>query len=243
MDLTNTVTIITGASRRLGRELAIHMAGLGSKIVVNYHKAHEEANQVVHLIEEQDGIAWAHACNLCEPNAPQILFEKALKRFGRVDYIINNASLFSTVPLEELTESQIGLDLSLHVQAPMLLTTALYMHLKNSGREGSVINITDTRSSAPSSNRPSYLTAKAALEAETRILAKAVAPHLRINAIAPGTILPSDFDVSYFSRRKDQLPMKRNGSIADILRTVDFLLDSPFITGEVIRVDGGEHLL
>lgn len=172
----------------------------------------------------------------------EALFARFVKAFGQVDALINSASVFPDIALEETSVEQWQADMALHAGAPFFLAKMLYQHIRNREATGAVVNITDTQLSSPVASRPSYYLSKAALAQETTILAKTLSPHIRVNAVAPGLVLSNGED-EYFSRMEKILPLQRCGTPSDICEAVSYLLSASFVTGVTIAVDGGHHLL
>ncbi|WP_422481153.1 SDR family oxidoreductase [Pleomorphochaeta sp. DL1XJH-081] len=247
MECKDAVVVVTGSSDRLGRQIALTLANLGSKVVVHCHTDIEGGKKTVSLIEETGGEASLVACDLTTMEGIALLIDKTLDRFGRWDALINCASLFETVGMDDVDQEQWQRDQSIHQRAPFFLSKALYRYAKGRPAGEScacVVNITDTGVRKPTSSRPSYYCAKTALEGQSVILGRTLAPYVRVNAVAPGAIIPaSKADESYFLQLQERLPLGQLATVGDVVDAVIFLLKNDSITGQTIVVDGGEHLL
>jgi pteridine reductase len=245
MNLHHTVVVVTGASDRIGRAIAQAFAQKGASVVVHCHTDIEHARQTVNMIREAGGDATICTADLTSIEGVDKLVHHTLQSYGRWNILINAASVFHSVSLENLTPEQFQNDHLLHQMAPFFLSRALYLHRKEAGEIGGgcVVNLTDTGIRKPVPSRPSYYSAKSSLEHQTIILGKAMAPYVRINAVAPGAVLPArKEDNEYFSRLEQQLPMKKLATVAQVVNAVLFLCENDAVTGQTIVVDGGEHL-
>jgi pteridine reductase len=226
MNVPDGVVVVTGASDRMGRAIARAFAQTGASVVVHCHADIEHAQQTVHMIQSAKGNASLCVADLTTSDGVDNLVEHTLQSYGRWNILINAASVFHSVPLEDLTIEQFHNDHLLHQMAPFFLSRALYLHRKSckEERSGCVVNLSDTG-------------------VRTIILGKALAPFVRINAVAPGAVLPaSEEDTEYFSRLEQQLPMKKLATVDEVVKAVLFLCENDAITGQTIVVDGGEHL-
>jgi NAD(P)-dependent dehydrogenase (short-subunit alcohol dehydrogenase family) len=245
MNVPDGVVVVTGASDRMGRAIARAFAQTGASVVVHCHADIEHAQQTVHMIQAAKGNASLCVADLTTSDGVDNLVEHTLQSYGRWNILINAASVFHSVSLEDITIEQFHNDHLLHQMAPFFLSRALYLHRKSckEERSGCVVNLSDTGVRNPVPSRPSYYSAKSSLEQQTIILGKALAPFVRINAVAPGAVLPaSKEDAEYFSRLEQQLPMKKLATVDEVVKAVLFLCENDAITGQTIVVDGGEHL-
>jgi pteridine reductase len=167
--------------------------------------------------------------------------------FGRLDAVVNCASIFRKIPVEALTFQEWNDDIAIHQSAPFFLSRLLHQLVSaQSGRTcpACVVNITDSRTRRPYAAAPSYLCAKSALEGQTKILAVALAPLVRVNAVAPGAMVPtSPEEEEYFARLAVRLPLKHLARQEDMFNAVRFLLENDSITGQIVTVDSGENFL
>ncbi len=234
--------LITGAAKRVGRSIARELHAAGANIVVHYRLAAEAAEALVgELNALRPESAACFQTDLLDHTALPGLVDFTLARFQRLDALVNNASSFFPTPLASIDETAWDDLIGSNLKAPLFLTQAAAPHLK--AAHGAVVNITDIHAERPLAGFPLYCAAKAGLLGLTRALAIELAPEVRVNAVAPGPILwPEDtsFDNAARDHIIDHTLLKRSGSPQDIARTVRFLLnDAPYVTGQVINVDGG----
>ena len=234
--------LVTGAAKRVGRSIARELHAAGANIVVHYREAVDAAEALVAELNsarpESAGLVQA---DLLDCQALPGLVDYALDRFQRLDALVNNASSFFPTPLASIDLAAWDDLIGSNLKAPLFLTQAAAPHLK--ATHGAVVNITDIHAERPLAGFPLYCAAKAGLLGLTRALAIELAPEVRVNAVAPGPILwPDDTSFDHEARDLiiDHTLLKRSGSPQDIARTVRFLLnDAPYVTGQVINVDGG----
>lgn len=237
MNLQNKNVLITGAARRLGRETAIHLSRAGCKLTVHYNTSKEDAEKLRSEI----------SCNLVQADFNALPVEEICKRIeaatGRIDILINNASSFTHAKWNEVNEETWDHEIAVNLKMPFFLTKHFGARMKTNGA-GKIINIADIAAEHPYLNYFPYSVAKAGLIAATRGFARALAPEVQVNAIAPGTILPPEnMDPKQMQKVIEKIPVHRTGTVEEFLRTVDFLLsDVDYITGQTIILDGGRSL-
>ncbi len=237
------VLLITGASQRLGAALAEAFAAKEYAVVIHTRQIGERALALQERIEAKNGVCALIEGDLLDPAVIEGLFAQALRPFGRVDYLINNASRFVDLRIEEADSSHYTEEMLLHATAPYLLTRSLYLHLKERKKKGAVINICDASLAAPKASKPAYYAAKGALAAQTRALAAALGPTLRVNSLSPGPVLEGMSDGAYYTKMEALLPVGRLGRVEDITEAAAYLLHASFVSGINLVVDGGAHLL
>lgn len=241
----NPVVLITGASKRVGAEIVRQLHAAGYQIALHTRTSRPEADQLQRELEaRRPGSAMLLQADLAETARLPELVAGTLSRFGRLDALINNASSFFPTPIGETTEAHWDDLLASNAKAPFFLAQAAAPALKAS--QGCIINITDIYAERPARQHTVYAMAKAALRMLTLSLARELGPEVRVNAVAPGAILWPESGKSAAEQLAllDKTALKRVGEPADIARTVLFLLrDAPYLTGEVIKVDGGRSLL
>jgi len=242
-DLCGQGALVTGAGVRVGRALALALAAHGARVAVHYNTSVGPAEEVVAAIRAGGGQAVALRADLADPEAPATLVAEAAAACGPLDILANSASVFQRGTLEETTLEDWERHMAINLRAPFLLCQAFARHVgERSGCH--IINITDWRVQRPGKAYLAYIVSKAGLEALTRSLARALGPHVQVNAIAPGAILPpAGDDGAYFARLGQRIPARRTGSPEEIVKAALYLLSAGFVTGETITVDGGEHLL
>ena len=234
--------LITGAAKRVGRSIARELHGAGANIGVHYRAARDAANELADELNANrpDSAICLHA-DLLDTTALSELIAATVNHFGRLDALVNNASSFFPTPLGDIDEAAWSDLIGSNLKAPLFLTQAAAPHLRHA--RGAVVNITDIHAERPLAGYPLYCAAKAGLLGLTRALAIELAPEVRVNAVAPGPILwPEDgtFDRETRARIEEHTLLGHAGSPQDIARTVRFLFnDAPYVTGQVINVDGG----
>ncbi|MCZ6691979.1 MAG: SDR family oxidoreductase [Planctomycetota bacterium] len=244
MNLQGRISLVTGAARRLGREVALGLARRGSRVGVHYHRSEREAIELVGEIRKAGGEAEPFGADLRDAEACRRLIEMVATHFGTVDILVNNASTFIRTPLEEASEEDWDNLLSVNLKAPFFCSQAAGALMKKGGA-GKIINLADVAALRPWKEYIPYSVAKAGLVALTKGLAKALAPEVQVNAIAPGTILPPEgTSVEEQERWARATPLGRLGKTSELVDAVLFLLEGgDFITGEVLSLDGGRHLV
>lgn len=245
--LQDKVVLITGGARRVGAAIARRLHGAGAKLVVHYRSSVTEAQALKQALTAQrpDSVALVQG-DLLKPANLASLVKDAVKIFGRLDALVNNASSFYPTALGEITEKSWDDLVGTNLKAPLFLSQAAARELKKT--HGAIVNIIDIHAEFPMKNYIVYNIAKGGLVALTRSLARELGPEVRVNGVAPGTILwPDDEnwrDEVARQRIMNQTALKRVGEPDDIAKAVEFLLiDSPYITGQVLAVDGGRSVM
>lgn len=237
--------LITGAARRVGAEIARTLHAAGASVVLHYRSSHEEAEQLAQALNlARRGSAIAVAADLNDTATLPALVDAVIRHFGRLDGLVNNASGFFSTPIGSIDETVWQELAGSNLKGPLFLAQAAAPYLAQ--QHGAIVNITDIHTDRPLKGYAVYLSAKAGLAGLTRALAIELAPRVRVNAVAPGAILwPEDnsFNAEEQAAIVARTPLQRMGSPEDIARTVKFLFfDAPFITGQVINVDGGRSI-
>ncbi len=235
---------ITGAAKRIGKEIALCFSEMGWNIIIHYNSSKNDA-QV--LADEINGINPDSAItvqgNLDVKEDVEKVINEVRDAFPTIDLLINNASTFYPTPIEDISEEHWDKLVGSNLKGPLFLIKGLKDKLKES--KGSIINITDTNLSKGVANYSIYSAAKAGLESITKGLARELAPHIKVNAIAPGAMLEPP-DVTWTEEQKSKvissIPLNRMGSEKDISEAVKFLAKSNYMTGQIIKVDGGRSL-
>lgn len=238
------VTLVTGAARRIGREIALHLARCGHDIALHHRGTDPaEAAETLADLRAAGARAEAFAADLADESACNALVPQVLAVFGRLDAVVNNASLFEHDEVATFSHAAMDRHWRANTAPAVLLARALHGHLAASGRTGCVVNLLDQKLWNPNPDHLSYTLSKAALQAATVMLAQALAPALRVCAVAPGVTLPSGpMTDAEFAASHRMTPLQRSSTPADVARTVQFLIESPAITGAQVLVDGGQHL-
>jgi pteridine reductase len=235
------VALVTGGAVRVGRAIALGLARAGYDLAVTYHASHDAAREVESEVRAAGRRCELVRADLSEPRAAAAVIESIRGAYGRLDLLVNSAASFEATPLLEVDAEAWDAVMDLNVRAPHLLVRAAAEMLRAS--RGNVVNITDLAAFQLWTERPHHAVSKAALAHLTRIQARVLAPDVRVNAVAPGAVLPPD-DLP--EERRQALaaatPLKRLGTPADVVRAVLYLAEAPFVTGEVLVVDGGRLL-
>jgi NAD(P)-dependent dehydrogenase (short-subunit alcohol dehydrogenase family) len=243
MEIAGRVALVTGGGRRVGRALALGLAGAGAEVFVHYNTAAEPAMAVAAEIAAAGGRAAVGAMDLSDPAQAPHLVNMAAEKLGEVSILVNSASGFATDTLDDLTVAGWRRSHEVTLTAPVFLTQAFAAALGDESR-GAVLNITDARTMYPYREHLSYIVAKGGLDAFTRAAALALAPRIRVNAVALGVILPPPGESDgYVETLAESLPLRRVGGTDPVVEAGLSLIRNDFVTGEIVRVDGGGHLL
>lgn len=242
--LTGKVALLTGAARRLGAAMARRLHGGGASVAIHYRGSAGAANALVdELNQVRSGSAIALQADLLALEQLPPLVEGTLRRFGRLDILVNNASTFYPTPLAEVTSAQFDDLIGTNLRAPLFLAQAAAAQLRL--HEGLILNLVDIHGMRPLKRHPTYSSAKAGLIMLTRSLARELAPHVRVNAIAPGPVMwpEGDLDEALKQNILSRTPLGRVGSAEDIAKAAWFFAaEAPFVTGQVLAIDGGRSL-
>ena len=234
--------LVTGAARRLGRAIAFDLARRGWSVGVHYHASAAEALAVVEEIKSTGGQAAAFAADLARSEAPEPLIESCTATLGPITCLINSAACYEWDDIQTLDRDSWQTHLDVNLRAPIFLAQALARRLPQ-GVLGNVINIIDQKVLRPNPEFFSYTIAKSALWTATQTLAQGLAPQIRVNAIAPGPVLPSlKQSEEEFARECRATLLRRGVNVDEVTAAVRFLLETPSITGQMIVLDSGQHL-
>lgn len=238
--LQGSVALVTGAGKRLGRAVALRLAEHGADVVVHYRNSQREAQEAVREIEKLGRRATAIGADLGQVSEIKRLFDEAGKHFGRLDVLVNSAANFLPASMVSTTEGIWDSVLDTNVRAPFFCAQAAAPWLRRT--QGVIINFADTGGLLGWTGYIPHSISKAGVIMLTKVLAKALAPEVRVNAIAPGTITmegdPPEWEADFIKLA----PLRRTGKPSDIADSVLFLVQSKFITGQVLVVDGGRAL-
>jgi NAD(P)-dependent dehydrogenase (short-subunit alcohol dehydrogenase family) len=243
MDIEGKVALVTGAAKRVGRSIALALAERGAELVVHYRTSEREAQEVLALAKKLGGKPVAVCADLSKSAEVGAMVESAMRAFGRIDILVNSAAVFDRTPFPTLTEADWDRFLAVNLKAPFLLCRQVGETMCRQGH-GKIVNLADIAGVKVWADFLPYSVSKAGLLALTTGLAKALAPAVQVNAIAPGTVLlPEDTAPEEVARAVERVPLRRLGSPEDIARAAVYLIESEFVTGEVLTVDGGQRLL
>jgi NAD(P)-dependent dehydrogenase (short-subunit alcohol dehydrogenase family) len=240
---TRAVALVTGAARRVGREIALELARAGHDIALHVRRRDAAAEDTLAEVRALAATAELFEADLADARACEALVPAVLARFGRLDALVNNASRFDYDDVSSFDAARLEAHLRVNTAAPVLLARALHAHLQRRGAAGCVVNLLDQKLVNPNPDYFSYTLSKAALDAATTLLALALAPSLRVVGVAPGVTLPSGMlSAAQFEAAQRHTPLGRASTPADVARAVRFAIESPAITGTTLLVDGGQHL-
>jgi pteridine reductase len=246
MSLQGKAVLITGGARRVGAAICRRLHALGANLMLHYRASVADARalQAELNLQRADSVALIQA-DLLKLAALPTLVNDTMKRFGRLDALVNNASSFYSTAIGDITEPAWDDLVGTNLKAPLFLAQAAAVHLRKN--HGCIVNIVDIHAERPMKNYLVYSLAKGGLVALTRSLARELAPEVRVNAVAPGPILwpESDEWSNELGRQRiiNQTLLKRTGEPDDVARAVAFLIaDAPYVTGQILTVDGGRSV-
>ncbi len=239
--LDGRVALVTGAGRRVGRAIALALAARGMRVVVHYNGSADGARETVTLIRDAGGIAAIVQADLTDVADATRLIDRTVETEGGLAALVNSAAVMVRTPVGETTPAQWDDMFALNVRAPYFLAQRAADALRLA--RGAIVNIADLTAFE---TWPAYVPhgmTKAALVQMTRALAHALAPDIRVNAVAPGVVLlPDGWSEDDAERLRSTTPLQRLGTPEDVAGAVLYLLEADYVTGEVIRVDGGRHV-
>jgi NAD(P)-dependent dehydrogenase (short-subunit alcohol dehydrogenase family) len=233
--LQGKAAVVTGGAKKIGRALALSLAGAGASVAITWRGAEAEARQTVSDLEGQGIEAVALRADVRDPAQIRSAIEAAAARFGRLDILVNNAGRYETAALESITVEQWDAMFETNTRGPFLAAQAAHPYLK--AARGRIINLGSLGGMHPWPTHAHYCTSKAALHMLTRTMSRAFAPEISVNCVAPGMIVTGEVSGEYeaFARRT---PMRQNGTADDVAAAVLFFATGPhFITGQILSVD------
>lgn len=237
--LSGRVAMITGGARRLGRAVALALAESGADVAITYRRSGAEARRTAVDLKSMGVRSLALACDVTDEKSVNSAVKETVRRLGRLDILVNNAGNYETVAFDSLTLKQWDAIFASNVRGPFLVSRVALPHLRKS--EGRIINLGSLGGLRAWASHAHYCSSKAALHMLTKAMAKALAPEIAVNCVAPGMIDLGEKSAAAFMKRMARLtPMRRNGTGADVAAAVLFFAASPhFITGQILFVDGG----
>jgi pteridine reductase len=233
--------LVTGAGQRVGRAIALALGAAGMHVAVHYRESRAGAEDAAQRIAQSGGQATLFHADLSDRDAARGLIDRAVVQLGGLDLLVASAASFERVSLDDVDDAAWDRSLNLNLAAPFALAQRAAPALRAS--RGNVVFITCSSASVPMRNYLPYVVSKGALRHLMKTLALELAPDVRVNAVAPGTVLPPpSYDSAAVARLKSAIPLARVGSPDDIARAVLFLASSPFVTGHELTVDGGRSV-
>jgi NAD(P)-dependent dehydrogenase (short-subunit alcohol dehydrogenase family) len=236
-NLHSKTALVTGAAKRIGRTLALSLAEAGADVAITYRNSAAEAHATVEALRKFNVRAMAVECDVRSLESVTAAVAAVVEEFGRLDILVNNAGTFETAVLQSITLEQWDKMFETNARGPFLMAQAAYPHLHKA--KGRIINIGSLGGMHPWPTHGHYCTSKAALHMLTQTMAKAFAPQISVNCVAPGMIVNGEVDPAY-EHFAQKTPMQRNGTTHDVAEAVLFFARGPhFITGQILGVDGG----
>jgi 3-oxoacyl-[acyl-carrier protein] reductase/pteridine reductase len=231
--------LVTGAAKRLGRAIALAAADEGANVAITYHQSASDARQVVIELSRRGVEALAVRCDITDELGVHEMVREVAATLGGIDVLVNNAANYETVEFTKLTVKQWDAIFASNTRGPFLVSREALPYLKK--RRGHIINMGSLGGLRPWATHAHYCSSKAAVHMLTKVMAKALAPEISVNAVAPGMIdLGEKAAAAFMKRMAKQTPMRRNGTAAEIAAAVMFFAMAPhFITGQILAVDGG----
>lgn len=235
--LKGKTVLVTGAAKRIGRAIALALAEQGADVAITYLNSQTQAEQTVRELAAHDVDALAVRCDLSDPESIDHMVAEVVDQFGRLDIVVNNAGMFESAVLEEITVEQWDRIFATNTRAPFLVARAALPHLR--AVHGRIVNLGSLGGLHAWATHGHYCTSKAAMHMLSQVMAKAWAPEISVNCVAPGMIVHGEIKDAY-EHFVQKTPMKRNGTAADVAAAVVFFATAPsFITGQLLAVDGG----
>ena len=237
--LSGKVVVVTGAAKRLGRAIALAAADAGADVAITYRESAREARTVVGELGRRGVEALAVRCDVTDETGVREMVREVATTLGGIDVLVNNAANYETAEFEKLTVAQWDAIFASNARGPFLVSREALPYLRK--RRGRIVNMGSLGGLRPWATHAHYCSSKAAVHMLTKVMAKALAPEIAVNAVAPGMIeLGEKAAAAFMKPMAKQTPMRRNGTAADIAAAVMFFATAPsFITGQVLSVDGG----
>ena len=237
--LRGKACLITGGAKRLGRASALALAQAGADVAITFRNSAREAQHTVVDLASFGVRAFALRCDITSESSVKAMMNEAGRELGRIDILVNNAANYETADFERLTLRQWDAIFASNTRGPFLVSREALPYLRK--RRGRIVNMGSLGGLRPWATHAHYCSSKAALHMLTKVMAKALAPEIAVNAVAPGMIALGEKSAAAFMKKMaKQTPMLRNGTAADIAAAVMFFATAPqFITGQVLAVDGG----
>lgn len=235
--------LVTGGSKRIGREICLRLSREGYKVIIHYRNSLKEAEETANMILSEGGNAIVLQADLSDVSSAKVLISKSVEKFGYVNAIVNNASVFIHDDISTFTSDSWDMHMQANAKVPLMLIKEMYESL-DSGKVGNVVNILDQKLYNPNPDYLSYTASKYTLMGLTDTLARSLAPKIRVNAVSPGHTLASDLQTDEgFQRAQNSSPLGYGPCAEDIADAVCYLMSAKSVTGQIIYVDSGERFL
>jgi NAD(P)-dependent dehydrogenase (short-subunit alcohol dehydrogenase family) len=242
MDLAGRIALVTGSARRVGRAIALALAERGCDLLIHYNNSASEAKAAIEVAQAAGVRAASVQADLTCFNDIQKLYQFLDQTYERLDLLVNSAAIMQPIDLMQVREEDWDRTLDLNLKAPFFCIQLAAERMQQHG--GAIVNISDVAGLRPWARYPTHSVSKAGIEMLTGVAARALGPKIRVNAVAPGPVLRSEWmDEQQWQKITRVLPLQRGGNPDDIAEAVIFLFENDFITGETITVDGGRNLV
>lgn len=242
MELRGRVALVTGAGKRLGRAMALALAEDGADVLLHYHRSRDEAEEAATIVRSFGRRAVVVGADVCDRRAVEGLFERLDRELGRLDVLVNSASIFERTPWDEVDEDAWERSLAVNLTGPFRFARLAAPRLAAAG-DGLIVNLVDGSGVRPWRQHLPHSVSKAGLVHLTLALARELAPTVRANAICPGAVLwPEGTDEAARRAVLSKVPLAREGAPADVVHALRYLVAADYVTGEILHVDGGREI-
>lgn len=243
MDISGKVALITGSAKRIGRETAIELGKRGARVAIHFRSSENEAGETLRLIQAAGGSGAVFQAELTNTSDIHEMFRKLESQLGGLDILVNSASVFDAGTAENATPEHWDLQMDANARGPFFVAQAAAKMMMRRG-QGKIVNMVDVAGEVVWPGYFAYSVSKAALIAVNRGMAKAYAPSIQVNGVAPGPVLfPEHYTEDQKRSAIERTLLKRAGNPRDIVNAIVFLIENDYITGEIIHVDGGRHIM
>ena len=235
------MAIVTGAGHRLGKELTLTLSRKGYSVLLHYYKSKDQAQELVNLIRSEGGNVYPFKADLTNQEHIEDMWKFIRSLSLDLEVLVNSAAIMKKKEIQYITFSDFDETIALNLRAPFFCSQEAS---KTMVEGGLIINISDTGAGKNWIGYPIYSISKSSLEVMTRLMAKAYAPKIRVNAIAPGLILPPETgDEKIWMKLEEKIPLKRKATVREITSMVEYLISNKYITGQIFGIDGGYSLI
>jgi pteridine reductase len=240
----NKTALVTGGALRIGSEVVKYYNSIGYNVAIHYNKSNNDVVDLVTNLANKNVLAKAYQADFCDEQSTTKLVKNVFNDFGQIDLLVNNASIFSKSNPEKFNEHEFDKNFSIHVKAPLILTSELHSQCKSKNIKSNVVNIIDASVSRSKTSYFYYMLSKKTLFELTKMMAVEFAPHIRVNGVMPGYVVGAqDEDEKYLQELIIKNPLSRKAEVEDIISCIEYFNSQQYINGETIKVDGGYSLL